>query len=206
MHREPANAHEANDLYLFVANTGELYPMRKNIEAKLMKFYQAGKYDSARAVKAFRYLIDAGVPMYRREIERDADEPAPRFSPATRDAAAVEFVELFEANARGAGGARHTGGKQRGGKGRGPVRYPTTKKPSDPTYSAQWSGVTGAPRSRGLACSRCGGAVHREGDSYYCPSCDDYVTTQRRGGKRRKARSGGAGLIAAAKALKAAMK
>lgn len=58
----------------------------------------------------------------------------------------------------------------------GPKRYPTRKSPSEPTYSAQWSGVTGGPKARGLSCHKCGGTVHREGhDSLYCPSCDDYV-------------------------------
>lgn len=55
-------------------------------------------------------------------------------------------------------------------------RYPTTKKPGDPTYSAEWSGVTGAPVARGKTCPDCGGKLHREGDSFYCPSCDDYKT------------------------------
>ena len=54
-------------------------------------------------------------------------------------------------------------------------RYPTTKSPSDPTFSKEWSGVTGAPRIEGKACAWCGGPVHRECDSSYCPSCDDYV-------------------------------
>jgi len=53
------------------------------------------------------------------------------------------------------------------------TRYATTKKPSDPTYSAQWSGVTGAPKCAGR-CSTCGGALHHEGDTHYCPSCDDF--------------------------------
>ena len=54
-------------------------------------------------------------------------------------------------------------------------RYPTSKRPGDVTYSAQWSGSTGAPIARGLACERCGKAVHREGDALYCPWCDAYV-------------------------------
>ena len=54
-------------------------------------------------------------------------------------------------------------------------RHETTKRPGDPTYSAEWSGVTGAPVARGKACGRCSGHVHLEGDSFYCPRCDDYV-------------------------------
>lgn len=56
-------------------------------------------------------------------------------------------------------------------------RYPTNKRTTDPTYSAQWSGVTGGKIIKGKSCSKCGGAVHREGDSAYCPRCDDYVKT-----------------------------
>jgi len=59
-------------------------------------------------------------------------------------------------------------------------RYPTSKKPGDPTYSSQWSGVTGAPVARGLSCPKCGGKVHKEGDSLYCPYCDDYVRAVKR--------------------------
>lgn len=83
-------------------------------------------------------------------------------------------------------GGKHSGRPDRapGGKRRSPKRYPTIKKPGDPTYSAQWSGVTGAPRARGKSCPRCGGAVHREGGSFYCPHCDDYVSAVG-GGKRR---------------------
>ena len=57
-------------------------------------------------------------------------------------------------------------------------RYPTKKKPGDATYSAEWSGVTYAPRARGKKCARCGGPVHREAGSHYCPYCDDYVSVR----------------------------
>lgn len=55
-------------------------------------------------------------------------------------------------------------------------RHQTSKSPNDPTYSAEWSGVTYAPQAKGVACDRCGGHVHKESDSHYCPSCDDYVS------------------------------
>lgn len=54
-------------------------------------------------------------------------------------------------------------------------RYPTSKKPGDSTYSAEWSGVTGSPKAKGVVCAKCGGAVHREAGSHYCPWCDNYV-------------------------------
>jgi hypothetical protein len=53
-------------------------------------------------------------------------------------------------------------------------RYPTSKKPGDPTYSAQWSGVTGAPKCGKGGCPDCGGRLHHEGGSHYCPYCDDF--------------------------------
>jgi len=59
------------------------------------------------------------------------------------------------------------------------TRYPTRKKPGDSTYSAKWSGVTGGKIIKGKVCARCGGKVHKEGGSAYCPDCDDYVQTRR---------------------------
>ena len=58
------------------------------------------------------------------------------------------------------------------------MRYKTRKPPSDPTYSAEWSGVTYAPRCLGCRCPKCRGPVHHEGDSHYCPGCDDYVAVK----------------------------
>lgn len=52
-------------------------------------------------------------------------------------------------------------------------RHKTSKKPNDPTYSAQWSGVSFAPHSDKV-CEDCGTRLHNEGDSLYCPYCDDY--------------------------------
>ncbi len=56
-------------------------------------------------------------------------------------------------------------------------RHKCNKSPSDPTYSAQWSGVSYAPEAKRVYCARCGGHVHKEADAYYCPACDDYVRT-----------------------------
>jgi hypothetical protein len=60
------------------------------------------------------------------------------------------------------------------------MRYPTDKKPGDPTYNEQWSGVTNAPASRTKVCPKHGTPVHKEGDSWYCPRCDDYVRPENR--------------------------
>lgn len=54
-------------------------------------------------------------------------------------------------------------------------RHPTRKQPGDPTYSREWSGVSYAPHAKGKHCPIDGTLLHREGDSFYCPSCDDYV-------------------------------
>lgn len=84
---------------------------------------------------------------------------------------ATEWEFIDEPRRSGGGGyarVRHSGRLR---------RFPTRKPISDPTYSREWSGVTGAPRARGLTCATCGRGVHREGDSYYCPWCDDYVRT-----------------------------
>ncbi len=55
------------------------------------------------------------------------------------------------------------------------VRTKTTKSKSDPTYSEQWSGVSGAPICRKSPCPRCNHFTHHEAGSHYCPQCDDYV-------------------------------
>jgi len=54
-------------------------------------------------------------------------------------------------------------------------KHPTNKKPTDPTYSKQWSGVTYAPECPHSSCPKCGSHTHHEGGSHYCPACDDYV-------------------------------
>ena len=59
-------------------------------------------------------------------------------------------------------------------------RHTTIKRPGDPTFSKEWSGVSRAPTARGVVCSRCGGHVHREAGEYYCPYDDDYVRIVRR--------------------------
>ena len=52
--------------------------------------------------------------------------------------------------------------------------YKTLKLPTDPTYDAKWSGVTYAPKCRHGRCSYCNYPLHHEGDSHYCPGCDDF--------------------------------
>ena len=65
--------------------------------------------------------------------------------------------------------------KARGAVKAGMGRHETTKQPGDPTYSKEWSGVTNAPHAEGKHCPRCSEQLHKEGDSHYCPKCDDYV-------------------------------
>jgi hypothetical protein len=56
-------------------------------------------------------------------------------------------------------------------------RHITTKSPSDPTYSPEWSGVTYAPHCKAkCTCPKCGERLHNEDGNHYCPKCDDYVT------------------------------
>ena len=54
-------------------------------------------------------------------------------------------------------------------------RHMTRKRPGDPTFNQEWSGVSYAPTAKGVVCSRCGKHVHKEGGSHYCPYCDDFV-------------------------------
>jgi len=55
-------------------------------------------------------------------------------------------------------------------------RHICTKSKNDPTYSAQWSGVSYAPHCKqGCLCPKCGERLHAESGEHYCPRCDDYV-------------------------------
>ena len=55
-------------------------------------------------------------------------------------------------------------------------RHPCRKPTTAPTYSAEWSGVSGAPHCKAPnpCCPTCGERYHHEGGSHYCPGCDDY--------------------------------
>ena len=70
----------------------------------------------------------------------------------------------------------------------GQGRHPTTKKPGDPTYSQEWSGVSNAPHAEGASCPNCGGHLHDEDGNFYCPKCDDYVKPVR--GSKQAVKSG----------------
>ena len=52
-------------------------------------------------------------------------------------------------------------------------RHETTKSKTDPTFDAQWSGVSYAPHCRGR-CPDCDERLHHESDTHYCPRCDDF--------------------------------
>ena len=70
----------------------------------------------------------------------------------------------------------------------GQGRHPTTKKPGDPTYSQEWSGVSNTPHAEGASCPNCGGHLHDEDGNFYCPKCDDYVKPVR--GSKQAVKSG----------------
>ncbi len=54
-------------------------------------------------------------------------------------------------------------------------RHTTTKPKTNPTYNEKWSGVSYMPHSS-KRCEVCAEQLHEEGDSLYCPTCDDYRT------------------------------
>lgn len=55
-------------------------------------------------------------------------------------------------------------------------KHRCNKSKNDPTYSAQWSGVSYAPHCpNGCKCGKCGSELHLEGHgAHYCPACDDF--------------------------------
>lgn len=60
---------DVDELYLYISNDGQLYRQHTTpIINNLKKKYAKGQYDPDLAVKAFMYLVDAGVRKYDKEF------------------------------------------------------------------------------------------------------------------------------------------
>lgn len=95
-HREESDSWEVEELVLYIKNDSELYdrytkPNVINLARKLNK----GIFDKDIAVKAFLYVVDAGVRKYRKEFKAEDGYEQFRFNPATREAAAKELLDLY---------------------------------------------------------------------------------------------------------------
>lgn len=92
-------ADAVEELLLYIDNDGDLYRQQTtSIMANLARKMAKDKYDPTQAVKAWRYLADAGAQKYTRE---EFGAPGPHgsyggFSPADRQAVATELARRFE--------------------------------------------------------------------------------------------------------------
>lgn len=87
----------ARELKLFIDNDGELYrqqtmPIMKNLARKMRK----GVYDSARAVKLWKYLADSGAKKYAREHGGPKVKWSEMFPVSIRMMVAKELAEDFD--------------------------------------------------------------------------------------------------------------
>ena len=95
---QPVDETAVHELRLFAENTGELYPQHQAIVESLKKKMAAGKYDPAKAVKAWTHWFDRAAVMYQKEI--GAGDLNLSFPPAVRRAAAAEFERDQQARLR----------------------------------------------------------------------------------------------------------
>jgi len=92
--RQPVDDAAVRELVLYITNDGELYrrqviPIIDNLRKKIKR----NVYDADKAVKLWKYLADAGAKKYTQEF---GTPDAMIFSPATREAVAVELRDNYD--------------------------------------------------------------------------------------------------------------
>ncbi len=92
--RKPVDDAAVRELVLYITNDHELYrrqviPIIDNLRKKIKR----NVYDADKAVKLWKYLADAGAKKYTQEF---GTQDAMIFSPATREAAAVELRDNYD--------------------------------------------------------------------------------------------------------------
>lgn len=92
--RQPVDDAAVRELVLYITNDGELYrrqviPIIDNLRKKIKR----NVYDADKAVKLWKYLADAGAKKYTQEF---GTQDAMIFSPATREAVAVELRDNYD--------------------------------------------------------------------------------------------------------------
>lgn len=92
--RQPVDPDGVRELVLYIENDVDLYRQQiQPIIANLRKKVKKGVYDADKAVKLWKYLADAGAKKYTQEFGTQGDFI---FSPATREAVAVELRDSFD--------------------------------------------------------------------------------------------------------------
>lgn len=85
----------ARELVLYIANTETHYRQMKAIDANLNKKFKKGIYDPEKAVKGYRYVVDAAAKSYAKEIARSPAAWSRMFTVPTRDLAARNLAHNF---------------------------------------------------------------------------------------------------------------
>jgi hypothetical protein len=83
----------ATELDLFIENTSELYPMKQAIIKNLQRKRAKGKYDPAKAPKAWQHWVDRGARQYEKEFGGTGSKI---FDKATRTHLAEELAKRYE--------------------------------------------------------------------------------------------------------------
>ena len=98
-HRTPADEQAARELYLYADNTSELYNQKRSIIDNLRRKANKGIYDHSKAIKLWKYWMEAAARSYCKEFGCHISV----FSPATRELAAsmVESDEWAEYECNG---------------------------------------------------------------------------------------------------------
>jgi hypothetical protein len=90
---------EAVELSLYIENEAALYPRVKAIYKNLCDKKARGTYDSKRAVKIWKWLIDEGTKRYGKDfLSGGAKEGLRIFSPKVRTEVAVLWTKNFESD------------------------------------------------------------------------------------------------------------
>lgn len=91
-YRQPANEHNARDLYWSADSWSEMYPAKQRIKNTLKRHAIKGDYDHTKAAKLWRYWMDEAAKLY---VSMGLGKTMQDFPPATRQLAA-EMIEADE--------------------------------------------------------------------------------------------------------------
>ncbi len=98
-HRDPVDEHAATELVMYIENTSDLSldgprGQGRSILLNALRKWKKGTYDSAKAVKLFEYLTEAGARRYAKEFDSEKNW-SKMFTPATRHEAAKQLEASF---------------------------------------------------------------------------------------------------------------
>lgn len=91
--KKAVDEHAKNELDLFIENQSGMYPMKQAIIKNLALKRAKGKYDPAKAPKAWQYWVDRGAKEYTKEFGVSGDRI---FDKTTRTALAEDLAKRYE--------------------------------------------------------------------------------------------------------------